>query len=140
MPRHRAPSPSRLSITGVLAGTTLGASVLLPGAALGQPAVPAAPGHAGSADRPTPGSDPGGSRDADDDSRHADDDRSGRHRPAAHRHARQHGHARHHDAHPRPLTSGERQYRNGCRQGYILEGCAQFAVPHLLRRGISPLG
>jgi hypothetical protein len=134
-------SPSRLSITGVLAGTTLGATVLLPGTALAHPVATAAgqagsaagqagsaTGRAGSSDRDRPG-----------DSRPADDG-SDPGRPAAHRHTRHHGHSRHHVARPRPMTSGERQYRNGCRQGYILDGCAQFDVPHLLRRGISPFG
>jgi hypothetical protein len=41
--------------------------------------------------------------------------------------------------HRRPMTSGERQYRNGCRQGYITEDCEQFSVTNLLRRGINPL-
>jgi hypothetical protein len=30
------------------------------------------------------------------------------------------------------MTSGERQYRNGCEQGYIAEHCEQFSVEHLL--------
>jgi hypothetical protein len=41
-------------------------------------------------------------------------------------------------ARTRPMTSGEQQYRNGCRRGYIAKGCDQFDVPHLLRRGINP--
>ncbi len=40
--------------------------------------------------------------------------------------------------HTRPMSSGERQYRNGCRQGYIVEDCGQYDVPHLLQRGINP--
>ena len=40
--------------------------------------------------------------------------------------------------HTRPMSSGEEQYRNGCRQGYIVEDCKQFDVPHLLQRGINP--
>jgi hypothetical protein len=40
--------------------------------------------------------------------------------------------------HTRPMSSGEEQYRNGCLQGYIAEGCSQYDVPHLLRRGINP--
>lgn len=38
----------------------------------------------------------------------------------------------------RPMSSGEEQYRNGCRQGYIVQDCGQFDVPHLLQRGINP--
>jgi hypothetical protein len=41
--------------------------------------------------------------------------------------------------HRRPLSSGERQYRNGCRQGYIHEDCEQFSIANLLHRGINPL-
>jgi hypothetical protein len=40
--------------------------------------------------------------------------------------------------HIRPMTSGERQYRNGCRQGYITEDCERFSVTALLRHGINP--
>jgi len=50
MPRHRAPSPARMSITGVLAGTTF-AAALLPGTAVAQPAA-SPPGHVGSTDVP----------------------------------------------------------------------------------------
>jgi hypothetical protein len=38
----------------------------------------------------------------------------------------------------RPMTSGEEQYRNGCRQGYISDDCEQFSVTNLLRHGIDP--
>ncbi|HTF53062.1 MAG TPA: hypothetical protein VK735_36920 [Pseudonocardia sp.] len=48
-----------------------------------------------------------------------------------------HSHGGHHDR-DRPMTSGERQYRNGCRQGYINDDCEQFSVTNLLRRGIDP--
>ncbi|HEY9414514.1 MAG TPA: hypothetical protein VIQ30_07135, partial [Pseudonocardia sp.] len=41
-------------------------------------------------------------------------------------------------AHTRRMSSGEEQYRNGCRQGYIVDDCAQFDAPHLLQRGINP--
>ena len=41
-------------------------------------------------------------------------------------------------SHTRPMSSGEQQYRNGCRQGYIVDDCSQFDVPHLLQRGINP--
>lgn len=44
----------------------------------------------------------------------------------------------HHRDHRRPISSGELQYRNGCRQGYITEDCDQFSVTNLLRRGIDP--
>jgi len=50
-----------------------------------------------------------------------------------------HSLGRHHDRdRDRPMTSGERQYRNGCRQGYINDDCEQFSVTNLLRRGIDP--
>jgi hypothetical protein len=53
-----------------------------------------------------------------------------------------HSHGSHHRDRDRnrdrPMTSGERQYRNGCRQGYISEDCEQFSVTSLLRRGIDP--
>lgn len=45
---------------------------------------------------------------------------------------------RHQHQHARPMTSGERQYRAGCQQGYIIEGCDQFNVRNLLRHGIDP--
>jgi hypothetical protein len=51
-----------------------------------------------------------------------------------------HSHGSHHHDRDRPMTSGERQYRNGCRQGYISEDCEQFSVTSLLRRGIDPFG
>lgn len=38
----------------------------------------------------------------------------------------------------RPMTSGEQQYRNGCRRGYIIDGCARYTAGNLLRRGIDP--
>jgi hypothetical protein len=38
----------------------------------------------------------------------------------------------------RPMTSGERQYRNGCQQGYITEDCERFSITELLRHGINP--
>jgi hypothetical protein len=38
----------------------------------------------------------------------------------------------------RPMTSGEEQYRNGCKQGYISDDCEQFSVTNLLRQGINP--
>ncbi|MDT7643297.1 MAG: hypothetical protein QOC67_3060 [Pseudonocardiales bacterium] len=46
--------------------------------------------------------------------------------------------AAHHHRHYRPMTSGEEQYRNGCRQGYISDQCEQFSVPSLLDHGIDP--
>lgn len=52
------------------------------------------------------------------------------HHPVAHSSSR--------TAHTRPMSSGEEQYRNGCRQGYIVEDCGRFDVPHLLQRGINP--
>lgn len=38
----------------------------------------------------------------------------------------------------RSMSSGERQYRNGCRRGDIADECARFSVGNLLRRGIDP--
>ena len=49
-----------------------------------------------------------------------------------------HSHGRHQHDRDRPMTSGERQYRNGCRQGYISDDCEQFSVTSLLGRGIDP--
>jgi hypothetical protein len=46
--------------------------------------------------------------------------------------------AAHQHRHYRPMTSGEEQYRNGCRQGYISDQCEQFSVPSLLDHGIDP--
>lgn len=43
---------------------------------------------------------------------------------------------KHHRA--RPMTSGERQYRTGCQQGYIVDDCEQFSVKSLLQHGIDP--
>ena len=45
---------------------------------------------------------------------------------------------KHHHTATRPMTSGERQYRTGCRRGYITQGCDQFAAPRLLHHGIDP--
>ena len=57
--------------------------------------------------------------------------------PTAHEHPARHtSHAQH--RHLRPMTSGEQQYRNGCRQGYITEDCQLFSVRDLLQRGINP--
>lgn len=47
-------------------------------------------------------------------------------------------HSSSHHRHYRPMTSGEEQYRNGCRQGYISDDCEQFSVTGLLRHGIDP--
>ena len=48
-------------------------------------------------------------------------------------------HGTHHATrYTRPMTSGERQYRNGCRQGYITEDCERFSVTALLRHCINP--
>jgi hypothetical protein len=38
----------------------------------------------------------------------------------------------------RTPTSGEEQYRNGCRRGYINDGCGLYSVHSMLRRGINP--
>lgn len=38
----------------------------------------------------------------------------------------------------RPMTSGEQQYRYGCLQGYITQGCESFTDEALLRAGIDP--
>jgi hypothetical protein len=38
----------------------------------------------------------------------------------------------------RPMTSGESQYRYGCQQGYIMQGCDQFTDEALRRKGIDP--
>lgn len=124
MPRHRAPSapsPARTALAGVaVTGIAFGVSVISPAAALAAPATTdtglatdATPAHLG--------------HHSDDSSDRASDDR------VPHHHKN-----RHHRASTRPMTSGEQQYRNGCKQGYIKQGCNDFSVSHLLRRGINP--
>jgi hypothetical protein len=120
MPRHRVPSAtSRVLTTRVLttvavAGAALGTSVLIPATANAAPL-----GETGSELA-----------------------------PGAHLHHHQHdaddsgstrSHHRHHTAaRLRPMSSGEQQYRNGCRHGYITDNCGAFSVPGLLGRGINP--
>ncbi|WP_028922202.1 hypothetical protein [Pseudonocardia acaciae] len=43
------------------------------------------------------------------------------------------------DARPRPMTSGERQYRNGCEHGLVVDGCDRFTAKNLIDAGIDPL-
>jgi hypothetical protein len=149
--------------TVAVAGAALGASVAAPFTAAAAPAAPApaaAPVDGTALAVPHDTTHPVRH---DSDTRNADDHRSGervsgRHasgRPAAspavaHRakhvtrasdRTRSHrpGHvAAKRTAALRPPTSGEEQYRNGCEQGYITDGCQQFAIPNLVQRGIDP--
>lgn len=120
MPRHRAPTaPSRAltTLTGAaVTGVAFGASVFSPAVASAAPATTdselvtgTTPAHL---------------------SHHHDGDSSDN----SH-HQRKN---RHHRVVARPMTSGEQQYRNGCKQGYIRQGCNDFSVNHLLQRGINP--
>ncbi|WP_156935150.1 hypothetical protein [Pseudonocardia spinosispora] len=120
MPRHRAPSaPSRAltTLTGAaVTGVALGASMISPALASAAPATTdsdlstgTTPAHLG--------------HNSDDSSEDA---------------SRHHRKQRHHRTLARPMTSGEQQYRNGCKQGYIKQDCDQFTVTHLLRKGINP--
>lgn len=84
------------------------ATVTATGAALGASALAAAPAYAAS------------SPVAHLDNQHGEGDASSHHRRY------------------RPMTSGEEQYRNGCKQGYISDDCEQFSVTNLLRHGINP--
>lgn len=61
---------------------------------------------------------------------HHGDDRTGSLRSRRHQH--------HTAAQLRPMSSGEEQYRTGCRQGYITEGRGAFSLPGQLSRGINP--
>lgn len=133
MPQHRAPSPSRSTMTVILTGATLGASALLPGIASARPLPPRPLPGAGTVDHhfATGFDDDWYADDSDWEDDDADDSaRDDSARDDDRRHER--------PAHTRPMTSGERQYRNGCRQGYITDDCEQFDVTHLLRRGINP--
>jgi hypothetical protein len=38
----------------------------------------------------------------------------------------------------RPMTSGESQYRYGCQQGYIMQGCDRYTDSALRHNGIDP--
>jgi hypothetical protein len=73
-------------------------------------------------------------------SHHAGSHHAGSHHAGSHHrvggHATHHGETHHHRL--RPMTSGERQYRNGCLQGYITDDCHQFTVPSLTTKGINP--
>lgn len=120
MPRHRAATPrTRALSTVALTGAALGATVLSPTAAMAA----------------TPGTDHSpvaNSADSGGVALRADSDH-GTHHPKT----KKAKHPRHRSIR-RNLTSGEEQYRNGCRQGYIQEGCDAFSVPSLLNRGINP--
>lgn len=117
MPRHRAPSAqSRVLTTVAVAGAALGASVFAPAAAIAAPLT-------GVSGEPTP---------------LAHLDHRGDHAGSTHsRHGRRHQ-AHRRPAHLRPMSSGEEQYRTGCRRGYITDGCGAFSVSNLLGRGINP--
>lgn len=131
MPRHRAPTRAhRCLATFALTGAAVGVSLIHPSSAVA--ATPVA-GQPRPADLPV----------VDDSDDSPADDRA---RPPRHRaHPEDRGHtdrrserARDESSRGRPMSSGERQYRNGCRQGYINQGCERFDAAHLLRRGIDP--
>lgn len=141
MPRHRASSRRARSLPAlVLTGAALGGPVVFPVNAVAAPLLGEAPqvmdAHDPDFDDSTDSTD-----DFDDESDYQSDDADDgpdddwvdhesrpviRHREATHR------------VRSRPMTSGERQYRNGCRQGYITDGCQRFDVTHLLGQGINP--
>jgi Spy/CpxP family protein refolding chaperone len=132
MARHRAPHPHSTGITRLAAvGAAFGASVLAPAAAAALAPAAASASTLG----PMPGE------------HHSDVSGSGghRHHSSSSRH--------HHHSHTaslaqprqatkpaalRPMSSGEQQYRNGCRDGYITDGCTAYSVGSLLDRGINP--
>ena len=115
MPRHRARSAkSRVLTTVAVAGAALGTSVLAPADALASPA-----GETGG--QLAPGAQ----------LHHHHHDAKSKHAPRTHRRHRS-------SAMLRPMTSGEEQYRNGCRHGYITDDCGQFSVNSLLGKGINP--
>jgi hypothetical protein len=105
--------PSNRSRT--LSGVT--ATVTVTGAALGASALAAAPAYASTAHGTHLSSE------------YLDSQNSG---------SQNSGSASRHHHRYRPMSSGEAQYRNGCRQGYISDDCEQFSVTNLLRHGIDP--
>lgn len=163
MPRHRAPSNRHHALSSLaLTGAALGASLFSPltaaaAAGAGSPSThPARPGTtSGGArcDDVVPGSsadlDPGEVRkaladadpgevvcvpvDADSDTGTADGSY-----PSRREHTHRHRHVGPHHHATRPMTSGERQQRIGCLQGYIVDDCERFSVESLRRRGIDP--
>lgn len=162
MPRHRARSRRHHTLSSLtVTGAALGVSLLSPFTAVAAPGASTLPvqptrsgnGASGGGRCDDVVADPGAtddevhealadarpgevvcvSVDADDDA--GPDTHSHRHaREAAYRHG--HGGGRHRAA--RPMTSGERQQRIGCLQGYIVDDCERFSVENLLRRGIDP--
>ena len=131
MPRHRGPTRAHRSLaTFAFTGAAVGACLIHP-----SPAVAATP----VAGQPGPAALPLGD---DSDASPADPARPppppappqgrGHPPPPSERAGAPEG------SRGRPMSSGERQYRNGCRQGYIHQGCERFDVSHLLRRGIDP--
>ncbi|GAA5153461.1 hypothetical protein GCM10023321_23740 [Pseudonocardia eucalypti] len=111
MPLHRAPTPTSRTLSALTATAAFGAWLLAPATAA------AAPDH--DEDCTHHDAEPGEYLCTDDAAR------SG-HRSSA-RQKRM-----------RPMTSGERQYRVGCRRGYIVRDCREFSVGNLLRHGINP--
>ena len=110
MPRHRAPSPRPLS--ALAAGVSLGVCTLTSAVLPGTALAATADGQQTDLGHRTTDSHAADGHSAVDSYR---------------------------NRHRRALTSGERQYRNGCRQGYIHEDCEQFSISNLLHRGINPL-
>ncbi|MGQ0480276.1 MAG: hypothetical protein ACT4O0_04510 [Pseudonocardia sp.] len=107
----------------------MGGSLLLPPTASGSPAVAYARSSA----------DDHGDRFPDENERDDHDERDDYRARAADRGDDLAAHRRDRETpRSRPMTSGERQYRNGCRQGYISEGCERFSIGELVKRGINP--
>ncbi|MDQ2706816.1 MAG: hypothetical protein M3Z25_03935 [Actinomycetota bacterium] len=133
MPRHRAPARNRSLTTLALSGAALGGSALYPLTSV------AAPAHEHL--RHSVVADFNDDFDSDESNKWDESEGDGAGsfddgRPDSP--TRPHKRAAQHHAYNRYLTSGERQYRNGCRQGYITDACEQFDVTHLLQRGIDP--
>ena len=126
MPRHRAATPrTRALSTVALTGAALGATVLSPVAAMA--ATPSTE-HFPAAN----------SADSGGVALRTDSDHGAHHAKAKKTKARKIPAKNRHRSIRRNLTSGEEQYRNGCRQGYIQDGCDAFSVPSLLNKGINP--
>jgi hypothetical protein len=158
MPRHRAPSTRHQALSSLaVTGAALGASLLSPFTAAATPnawAPPTQPARPGTTSSGGGRCDeviaePSGEYDGDEvreelaDAEPGEvvcvpvdadaDTRHHRERAPRHRHGSEFRHA------TRPMTTGERQQRLGCLQGYIVDDCEQFSVENLLRRGIDPL-
>jgi hypothetical protein len=119
MPRHRAPhAPStvRLALSTIaVTGAAVSATALAPLSA----------SAAGLGDHSVSKHNRDGDRD------HSSSRHTGKHHYANRHQVRQ-------VRQLRAPTSGEEQYRNGCRRGYISDECGLYSVHSMLRRGINP--